>query len=95
MLAIQAMEASLSSQLSQLNSGIDRVISTIQASSPTASTSSMNSINWTPIVQALVSGVGTALGASVSFSSQAKSQVEVPLAQSSPLESSTTLPSSV
>ena len=60
---------SINSMSSDLNAGLKEVVQAIQSSSTTQSTSIPLGVNWTPIIQGLVSGVATSLGATLSFPS--------------------------
>lgn len=81
------MQSILSSQIdskfdslsSSINSGLKEVVQAIK-SQP----SILSEVNWTPIIQSLVSGIGTALGAQVSFP-QSTGQPSTPLEKALPL----------
>ncbi|RGB22370.1 hypothetical protein C1646_776185 [Rhizophagus diaphanus] len=71
-----------------MSSGLKEVVHAIKTQSQpnTPSNSSPLGVNWTPIIQGLVTAVATTLGASVKFTPTGQSSDEVPLANSSTLE---------
>jgi hypothetical protein len=89
---ITTSQSSINSKFSTLNStmssGLKEVVHAIKTQSQpnTPSNSSPLGVNWTPIIQGLVTAVATTLGASVKFTPTGQSSDEVPLANSSTLE---------
>lgn len=84
---LSAVNSGFEAMSSKLDSGFSQVVQAIKSQSPSqpaAQPSILSGVNWTPIIQSLVSGIGTALGAQVSFS-QPTGQLSSPLEKSLPL----------
>jgi hypothetical protein len=89
--AINSGFETMNSKLESLNKGFEQLANVLQSqpkvTQPVAQPSIISGVDWTPIVQSVIAGIGTAFGAQVSFS-QSASKVATPLEKSAPLTSS-------
>jgi hypothetical protein len=65
---------------STMNSGFKDVVQAIKSQS--APTPTLGGLNWNPVIQGLVSGLASSLGASVNFPSSANASAEIPVVPS-------------
>ncbi|GBC46869.2 truncated DNA polymerase [Rhizophagus irregularis DAOM 181602=DAOM 197198] len=73
-LEIQESLSTMSSNITKLTSVLERQVTSQVAQQPAPVTQPLLGINWTPIVQGLVTGVASSFGASVQFPTQPAAQ---------------------